>query len=70
MFREGPRGNTGMMSSLMRQELDTGLQKEHSRYTMLITLSTIGTSPKVTNNFVDFFHFHTVKFHYCSGKSH
>lgn len=53
------------------QELVTGLWKKHSSYIMLITLSAIGTSPKVTNDFIDFFHFHTVKFHYCSGeKSH
>ena len=35
---------------------------------MSATLSTIGASPKVTDDFIDFFHFHTVKFHDCSRK--
>lgn len=30
------------------------------------TLSTIGASPEVTDDFIDFFHFHAVEFHYCS----
>lgn len=32
------------------------------------TLSTIGAAPEVTDDLIDFFHFHTVEFHYCSGK--
>lgn len=30
------------------------------------TLSPVGASPKVTNDFVDFFHLHAMKCHYCS----
>lgn len=45
----------------------TGLWKEHGD-TPRGTLSTIGASPEVTDDFIDFFHFHTVEFHYCSRK--
>lgn len=34
----------------------------------LHTLSSVGASPKVTNYFVDFFHLHAMKCHYCSNE--
>lgn len=35
-------------------------------YKKLHALSSVGASPKVTNYFVDFFHLHAMKCHYCS----
>lgn len=57
-----------LATKVIQERLWAELWNKHLRHTMLVTLPTIGTPPKITNNFVDFFHFHTVKFHNCSGK--